>query len=650
MKNTITSKITAYFINSQVTILLIAALLAFGFMAVLFTPKEENPQIVVPVADIYLSYPGAPVEVVEKTLTTPVEAKIREVTGVEHIYSASSNSGARITVQFFVGQNWEESLFKLQNQLFSYQDQLLPPGVTYIIKPISVDDVPIVTLTLTGEHYTDNQLRRVGERLLADLRSVPNTANLTITGGQPRTIVIDIDPDRLAGYRLSLLAIAGELERENVQLPAGDISLGKNRLFIQGGNLFQSLADVKNTIIGFGAENSPIYLEDAATVKDDFGDRTTISRINYRQDADITYSHPDPDLTPRGPFITQPAITLGITKKPGTNAVKVARDILKRVEELKTQLPPGVEIAVTRNDGVTASGAVKDLYRSLFLAIVIVVALLIPFLGWRSAAIVAFVIPLTLAGTLGVGWLAGQTINRITLFALILTLGTLVDDAIAITENIHRRFEQPGMNFAQKAQEAIAAVSELGSPVILSTITVILAFLPMGFVTGMMGPYMGPIPFNVPVAMVISTILALTVIPFLALRFLKVKPPQRSTTGTRVSQWYTLVMEPLLNSAFRRRFLLLFIASLLLASLTLPLTQVVKFRMLPKADKDTFLVQLDAPNGTSLAQTNRIVNSLEAILKEERQITNFETYVGTRAPVDFNNLLRGGTPSPTNGF
>lgn len=642
-------KITNYFINSQITVLLIAVLVIFGLAAVVLTPKEENPQIVVPAADVLLTYPGAPAEVVQKTLTIPVEAKLRELTGVEHIYSASQNSGAKITVQFFVGQNWEDSLFRLQNHLYNNQD-LLPPGSTYAVKPIIIDDVPIVTLTVTGKHYTDNQLRRIGERLLEDLRRIPNTANLTLTGGQPRAIRVDLNPDRLAAYRLSPAQIAQRLQGENVQLPTGDVSLGDRRLFLQGGSLFQSARDVGDIIVGFGQSGSgspsPIYLRDVATVVDEFGDRVTESRITYRDDWDVTNPYPAPRAKASGEFVTQPAITIGISKKKGTNAVTVSRQIFQRLDELNPQLPPGVVVAVTRNDGQTAARAVGDLYQSLGIAIVVVVALLVIFLGWREASIVAFVIPLTLAGTLAVGWIAGQTINRITLFALILALGTLVDDAIAITENIHRYFdENPGMTWPQKLAAATDAVAELGSPVILSTITVILAFLPMAFVTGMMGPYMGPIPFNVPVAMVISTTLALTVTPFLAVRLIKLKPQAAALTTEQTTTYraYRRLMEPLLDSARRRRFVLLMITGLLLASFVLPLTQAVKFRMLPKANKDTFLVQLDMPLGTELTQTNQTISDLEAVLRQTPEITSFETYVGIGAPIDFNGMLRGAT-------
>ncbi|WP_299488567.1 efflux RND transporter permease subunit, partial [Acaryochloris sp. IP29b_bin.137] len=321
----IVGRITAYFINSQVTMLLIAALVLFGVGAATFTPQEENPQIVVPAAEVILPYPGAPAEVVENIVTNPIEAKLRELTGVEHLYSVSQNSGAKITAQYFVGEDWEDSLFKLQNHLYNHQD-LLPPGASYLVKPVIIDDVPIVTLTLTGQGYTDNQLRRVGERLLNDLRSIPDTANLTMAGGHPRAIRVDLDPDKLASYRLSPAQISQQLQVENVQLPTGDVSVGETRLFLEGSNLFQSAADVGEIMVGFGTATvqghpRPIYLKDVATVVDNFGDRTTVSRIHYRQDWDIANPYPDPSSQAQGEFITQPAMTIGIAKKKGTNAV-----------------------------------------------------------------------------------------------------------------------------------------------------------------------------------------------------------------------------------------------------------------------------------------------------------------------------------------
>ncbi|MFP4132614.1 MAG: efflux RND transporter permease subunit [Halothece sp.] len=645
----IVGRITAYFVNSQVTILIIVALVIFGLAAAFFTAKEENPQIDVPGADVYFNYPGAPAQVVEETVTVQMEGKIRELPGIDDIYSVSETGEARLTVQFEVGENWENSLFRLQNHLFSWQDRL-PSGVDYLVKPLIVDDVSIVTLTLAGDNYSDNQLHRVGQHILRELRKIPNTGNLTIAGGQPRVVRVDLDPEQLAAYEISPSAIAETLEEANNRVQAEDVAVGNRRIYIEGGNLLESAAELEALVVGEGEDNSPIYLGDVARVWDDYADRETYSRLLNRQDWEVSNPYPDPKLRAEEEFEERPAITIGIAKKEGTNAVVVAEEIFDRVEELKSDLPDDIEIAVSRNDGRSAAREVGDLYTSLFQSIAIVVVLLVAFLGWQEALIVALAIPLTLAGTLLVGWIAGQTINRITLFALILSLGILVDDAIAVTENIHRRFEEMSeQSFSEKVELAILAVAELGVPILLSTITVILAFIPMGFVTGMMGPYMRPIPFNVPVAMVISTALAIIVTPYLAVRVIKVQ--RRSTANNndghsneevpnRIYRLYRRIMEPLLDSATRRRFLIFFVTGLLLASFALPLTQAVKFRMLPKGNENTFLVELDAPKGTELNETNRIVKELESVLQEDSEIVQFESYVGTGAPFDFNGLFR----------
>jgi multidrug efflux pump subunit AcrB len=651
-------RITDYFIRSQVTVLIIVTLVVFGISAALFTPKEKDPQIEAPAANVFLTYPGAPATVVEDTVTQPMEAKLREIPGVDNIYSVSRAGRARITVNFFVGEDFENSLFELQNKVFNWQD-ILPSGVDYTVKPIIVDDVPIVTLTVMGDGYTDNELRRVGEHLLQALRQVPDTGNLTITGGQPRTIQVDLDPARLASYRLSPPRIAQRLEEANQRFHAQDITVGRERLFIEGGNLFQTATDVGNTVVGRGQNNQPIYLRDVATVRDGYGDRTTLSRIHYREDWPATEPYPDLDLQPSGEFVEKPAMTIGIAKKEGTNAVTVAQAIFDKADQLKADLPPDVELAVSRNNGRSASMAVNSLYTSLAQSVGIVTVLLLLFLGWRDALIVALAIPLTLGGTLLVGWIAGQTINRITLFALILSLGILVDDGVAVTENIHRHLEErPNASFKDKIEAAVEAVDELGGAILLSTLTIILAIVPMAFVTGLMGPYMQPIPFNLPVAMIISTTLAVTVVPYLGVRLIKVKQNQGDDSDegdhqeaapetdegppqTRVYRFYRWLMQPLLDHKSRRRILIGLVFGLLLATATLPLVKAVRFRMLPKIDEERFLVQLDMPLGTELVRTEAVTRELEAALRQDPQLVQFESYVGTGAPIDFNGLFRG---------
>lgn len=331
-------RITAYFINSQVTLLIIVALVIFGLAAALFTPKEENPQITVPGADIYFHYPGAPAAVVEETVTLPIEAKLRELPGIDDIYSTSQTGQARITAQFFVGEDWENSLFRLQNHLFNSRDELLQ-GVNYQVDPLIVDNVPIVTLTVTGEDYSDNQLRRVGERLLRELRQIPNTGNLTITGGQPRVMRVDLDPEQLASYQISPAVISQRIQAANTQVQAGDVSVGNRRIFIEGGNLVETADELKAIVVGQGEDGSPIYLEDVATVSDSYDDRATYSRLFNRQDWDVTEPYPDPKLKPEQDFAERPAMTIGIAKKKGQTRWSWRKKFLIALKNYKTRCP-----------------------------------------------------------------------------------------------------------------------------------------------------------------------------------------------------------------------------------------------------------------------------------------------------------------------
>ncbi|MBD2682836.1 MULTISPECIES: efflux RND transporter permease subunit [Nostoc] len=636
-------RITAYFINSQLTVLLVIALTLFSIGTVTLVSKEENPQINVPGATVTFTYPGAPAKVVEKSVTAIMESRIRELEGIDHIYSTSVNSGSEIGVQFVVGTDWERSIFNLQNQLFASQD-LLPSGVTYEVQSKRTDDVPIVTLTLTGKDYSDNQLHRVGERILEELRKIPDTGVLSINGGQPRMIAVDLNPDKLASYQLSPGMIAQSLQAANSKLPAGDVSDGQTRLFIEGGSLFESADDVAQIIVGFSSDRSPIYLRDVATVRDDFRDRTSYSRMHFRPDYELSSPQPHLKDRPSDAFVSQSAITIGIAKKKGTNAVSVSEQIFHKLEELKPELPAGVEIAVTRNDGYTAEATVENLFHELTVATVVVVVMMMLFLGWRDALIVGVVIPLTLGTTIGIGYLTGHTINKVALFALIISIGILVDDGVVVVENIHRRFElKPHLTFQEKLEEAIAAVSEIGAPTVLATFTVVLAFYPLRYITGLVGPYMAPLSFNVPIAMILSLILAITVTPYMAVRMIKLSHSHESQDlhSTRIYRWYSAIMQPLMDSHKRRRFVILTVTGLLVFTLTFPLTQSVKVRVLPKGNDSDFLVQVDAPSGTGLEQTNQIVQEVEAVLQQQPEIINFETYIGTFAPVDFAASFRG---------
>jgi multidrug efflux pump subunit AcrB len=635
MKLNISGRITQYFINSQLTVLLMAATALLGLFALWFTPREENPQIVVPAANVMVMLPGSSAKEVEELVAKKLEAKLWEIPGVEDVYSVSMNSMAVVTVKFFVGQDKERSLVKLYDKLMSNMD-VAPPGASQpLVKPIDVDDVPIVAITLSpvkGTAYDDGQLRLVADHVLDELRKVPGVGNTTVIGGRSRQVRITLDPMRIAGHGLSPLQIAGAINVSNANLLSGDLEKGNTKLTLETGGFFASASDVKNAVVGV-ANGKPVYLGDVADVKDGFEETSKLTRIAFTE-------HHAEGAASLGEV---PAVTVALAKRQKLNAVKISGQILAKLDELKkSQIPPGIDLTVTRNDGKTANDAVNELVFHLVVSIIVVIILLYFTLGWREAAIVALAIPLTLFITLAIGMVMGQTINRITLFALILSLGLLVDDAIVVVENIHRHYQ---LQQHSRLQGAILAVNEIGMPTILATITVVLAFIPMAFVTGMMGPYMMPIPFNVPVAMITSLFVAFIVTPWASYRLMKGgnhEGHNQPLEETKIYILYKKALGPLLESERKRRIFMAVIGGVFVITMLFPAVQWVKFRMLPKANKNTFLVSIDMPAGTALESTDRVSRAVGDYLSRIPEVKDYEAFVGTGSVIDFNGLLRGG--------
>jgi multidrug efflux pump subunit AcrB len=642
MKLNISGKITQYFINSQLTVLLMAATAILGLFALWFTPREENPQIVVPAANVMVMMPGASAKEIEELVSKRLEAKLWEIPGVEDVYSVSMNSMAVVTVKFYVGQDKERSLVKLYDKLMSNMD-FAPPGASQpLVKPIDVDDVPIVAITLSGEpgtSYDDAHLRIVADHVLDELRKVPGVGNAVVIGGRSRQVRVTLDPLRISGYGLSPLQIAGAINMSNANLLSGDLEQGSKKLTLETGGFFEKASDVKNAVVGV-ANGKPVYLDDVAEVSDGFEETAKLTRIG----TGISHAkHAGVEDAGGNASLERPAVTVALAKRQKLNAVKISGQILAKLDELKkTQIPSGITVTVTRNDGKTANDAVNELVFHLVVSIIVVIILLFVTLGWREAAIVALAIPLTLFITLAVGMVAGQTINRITLFALILSLGLLVDDAIVVVENIHRHYK---LQQHSRLQGAIMAVNEIGMPTILATFTVVLAFIPMAFVTGMMGPYMMPIPFNVPAAMITSLFVAFIVTPWASYRLMKAdhhegNPP--SLEETTIYRLYRKVLAPLLVNPAKRKMFLTIIFAVFLVTMSFPLFQWVKFRMLPKANKNTFLVSIDMPAGTVIENTDRVARAVGDYIRRIPEVKDYETFVGTGSVIDFNGLLRGG--------
>jgi multidrug efflux pump subunit AcrB len=627
----IAGRIARYFIDSKLTLLIMAFAFLAGVFAFLVTPREENPSIVVPAANVIMQKPGASPDEIQQLIVKPLEAILQGLAGIDHTYGVAMNSQGVVTVQFEVGQDKEESLVKLYDRIMSNLDRMPHGTLQPLVKPADVDDVPILTISLSCTTRDACEMRRIANEVLEELRRVEGTAFSFVHGGEPRKINVYLDLERLHAYNITLAEVRRVVAATNVDIPSGAFVGGNRVASVQAGGALRSASDVGDLVVGL-SQHRPVYLKQVARIVDGPGEIERLHRIGY------------------GPAFSDkrvadyetPAVTVAIAKRAGTNAVTVADAVLTTLERIRpTLIPEGVQVNVTRNDGAKADDAVNLLMEHLAIAIASVVALLVFFLGWRAASIVTVTIPLILFITLAVGFAAGQTINRITLFALILSLGLLVDDSIVVIENIFRHYAKKG---ADRLRGAIAAVNEIGKPTNLATFTVMFAFLPMFWVTGMMGPYMAPIPFNVPIAMLTSLAIAYTVAPWAAYRFLKVRGGEdleHQEHHGRLERFYERWMGRLIGSRGARNGFFLGVSLVLLAVLLLPAFGWVKFQMLPKNNTNTFYIAIKMPEGTSLEETDHVARLAGDIVRAHPQVETWETSVGEPGVLDFNGLLRG---------
>jgi multidrug efflux pump subunit AcrB len=611
-------------ISSKLTPLLIVTSLLIGLFAVLKLPREEEPQIIVPMIDVFVQMPGASAKEVEERVTRPMEKLLWEIPGVEYIYSTSSPGGSMAIVRFFVGQDEEKSIVRLNQKLLANFD-LIPPGASQpLVKPRSIDDVPILALTLSSQRYGDFELRRIAAQLHDTIKQVPDVSAVTLIGGQRREIRIVLNQGKLAAYNLAPLQVAGALGASNRRLASGKFSTGNREYLLETGEFLRCADDVRNVVVGVAA-NKPVFVHDVAEVTDGGAEPTEYVRMaeaNSRQ------------------FV--PAVTIAISKRKGTNAVVVSGDVLQRIEPLKGSIiPADVHVNITRNYGETAADKSNELLWHMLIAVVSVSILIAITLGIRESLIVFLAIPVTLALTLAVFYLYGYTLNRITLFALIFSIGILVDDAIVVLENIVRHWRMPANRQRPPYDVAIEAVDEVGNPTILATLTVVAAILPMAFVGGLMGPYMRPIPIGASAAMVFSLLVAFIVTPWAAVRILK-----SNATGHHgeredwVTRLYRTVMGAILHRTPLRWGFLSGVVLLLLGSCSLVYFQFVKVKMLPFDNKSEFQIIVDMPDGTTLEQTARVTDALARGALEQPEVVNLQTYAGVASPFNFNGLVR----------
>jgi len=652
----IAGRLARTFLKNPLTPVIALALFLVGLIAVLLTPREENPQIDVPAANVIVVYPGASSKEVQNVVVDPLMRTLKAMTGVKHVYGMAMNSVGIVTVRFKIGQDKVRSISKLYDRVMQNMDKM-PKGVMPpLVKPIDIDEVPIVTIAVSSKKYTDAQLYRIAQRLLSPLAEVKNVSIIGIKGGHKRQFNIIIDPQKLAAYHLSLGQVAMALKGGNVDYPLGGAEQKNYAIPVEFDGFIRNTKDVENLIVATYM-GRPIYVKDIAKVVDGvdsqnkhatyftagqaFEEKLPLFRAESDEEKEkLEEQLKEEDKKLVGQKLNQ--VTIFIGKKRGTNAVFVANDVLKKASQLEETLPKDVKLFVTRNDGEKANHAVNELIYHLFISLVIIVILLIVALGWREALIVSFTVPLILAITLFIGMLAGQTINRITLFALILSLGLLVDSAIIVIENIHRHFE-----IGDKPREyaAVYATNEIGNPTNIATLAIILAFLPMFFVTGMMGPYMRPIPFNVPIAMIASLVIAYIFTPWAAIKFLPEHKKDHSEPfdirKTKTYRIFHKILNPMLESTAKRTLFFVVLIGALLVSMALPAFKIVLFKMLPAANKNTFNITIDLPKGSSIEATTEVSNCIAGILKKEKEIKDFEQFIGISGVVDFNGLLRG---------
>ena len=629
----VVQRIVAAFLGGNLAVMLIVLALAGGAVALYVTPREEEPQIVVPVADVLVSVPGASAREVERQVASRLEKLLYQIDGVEYVYSMSRPNAAVVTVRFYVGEEREASLIKLYNKIAMNQDAVPPSVSGWVVKPVEIDDVPIVAITLyaSDARYDDVALRRIAEEVELRLQAVSDTGRIGVHGGRPRQVHVAIDSERLAGRGLTIDDLAAALRGANVALPAGTMQQLDRDLRVDAGTTLRFADEVADLVVGV-TDDRPVYLRDVADVAPGAAEITSYTHFGF-----------GPGRADGAGGGLYPAVTIAVAKKKGTNAVRVSRAVQAAFERLApVLLPDGVEHVITRDYGRTANDKVNELIEALAVAIVIVIGLLALAMGWREALVVATAVPITFALTLLINYLSGYSINRVTLFALILALGLVVDDPIVDVENIHRHFK---LRRRKPFDAVLAAVNEVRPPIILATLAVIVSFVPMFFITGMMGPYMRPMALNVPLAMLMSLVVAFTITPWMAYHVLKGKDGRDDDRPVELRRSlmyraYARVLRPLLDRRAAAWGLIGVTVLLFAASCLLVVTRRVPLKMLPFDNKNEFQVVVDMPEGTTLERTAAATQALAAHLQTVNEVTDVTLYVGTAGPMDFNGMVR----------
>ena len=626
------SRLLGVTLAGPVPLLLLLVALVGGAVALAITPREEEPQIVVPVADVIVEAPGLSAEQVERQIATPLEKILYQIDGVEYVYSMSRSQRCVVTVRFYVGENREDSLIKVYNKVFSNTDRIPAAVKSWVVKPLEIDDVPIVVVALWSDSpdlTSDHELRRLAEEIEHDLQSIENTNRIEVTGGRPRQIRVELDPDALAARRTAPLEVAWAIDVSSRLLPAGEIQTLDRDLIVEAGNFIQSGDELANLVINV-VDGVPVYLRDVAHIIDGPAEPASYTWIGFGPASKLSKEYPD----------AYPAVAISIAKKKGANAVWVAEEVEGYFSKLKREIfPPEVNYRIIRNYGRTADEKINNLVASLLVAVLTVTIFIGIFLGWRAALVVGLAVPICYGITLALDLFTGYTINRVTLFALILALGLLVDDPITGVENIERYLRTGRYS---RRTSIILAIGEIRTALIMSTVAIILAFAPLHYITGMMGPYMAPMAFNVPVSVTASTVVAFLVTPWLAYKLLRPsqEASEKDIEETTLYRVYSSLLKPLFSTRQHSWIFLAIVSFLFLVSMVFPLLRVVPLKLLPYDNKDEFQVVIDMPEGTTLERTQGVAAAFCRYLSTVPEVKDYTAFVGVPSPMDFNGMVR----------
>lgn len=637
--NFTTKVISSVLVSKLPLVILVLSMLA-GMMALKYTPREEEPQIVVPMIDVVVNAEGVNVQQVERLVTTPLEKLLAQINGVEHVYSVTNNSQTVVTLRFYVGENRQNALLNTYNKLHSNTDRIPAIVTNWRIQPIEVDDVPIIMLGLWSSDDTivdDYDLRRLAEEVSTFLQAIDNTSEVNIVGGRSREIQVNVDPEQMTARAVAIADVLNAIQASNTLQFHGNLALENQSFRLESGDVFRDIAALKNTPINV-IDGSVILLKDIANITDSPAEQSSYTWIDFANGHQQKH-YSSSSSSNSG---DHPMVTISVAKQPGSNAVTVAQAVHDKIAVLQQSIfPQNVQIEVLRDYGETANEKVNNLTTSLAFAVFTVVVFIAVFLGWRSAVVVGLAVPICYGITLSLDLAFGYTINRVTLFALILSLGLLVDDPITGVDNIERCLKNKHGTLQDKI---VAAINEIRVPLLMSTLTIVLAFIPLAYITGMMGPYMAPMAFNVPLSVISSTLVAFLVTPWLASKLIKPKSAaevdEDSEKSQGFSQFYRRMLTPLLENRKKGKFVLWVVLALFIIAAMLPVMRLVPLKLLPFDNKNELQVIIDMPENATLEQTAAMAKTISNKAQQLPEIKAIASYVGTPSPIDFNGMVR----------